>query len=128
MSETLKTLPMGTEVSVLKTEDRWHYIRTPSGEEGWMYRGRLSDSPPETQAADEGTDLFAGLTGSGIQADEADTARSIRGLSKETETYAKRQNTPEKYQEALDQVLAMRITEKQLQAFLKAGQIGEYAK
>lgn len=127
-SDTLKTLPVGMEVSVLKTRDRWHYIRTPSGQEGWMYRGRLSDAPPEIEAGDQEEDLFAGLGGSGIQADEAGTARSIRGLSKETETYADNQNTPEKYRKALDRVLAMRITEKQLEAFLRTGHIGEYAK
>jgi hypothetical protein len=126
-SDTLKTLPLGTQVSVLKSSDRWYYIRTASGEEGWMYRGRLSDTAPEKETSDQGENLFAALGGSGIQAEEADTSRSIRGLSKETETYANSQNTPAKYRKALDQVLAMKITEKDLQEFLKSGRIGEYA-
>lgn len=128
MSETVETLPLGSEVSVLKVKDRWYYVSIPSGKEGWMYRGRLSDTPPQSEATAEGTDLFAGLTGSGIEADEASTARSIRGLSKETEMYADNQNTPAKYREALDQVLAVRISEQQLEEFLKTGHIGEYAK
>lgn len=127
MSDTVKTLPIGMEVSVLKSSDRWHYIRTPGGEEGWIYRGRLSDTPPEMEAEGQGEDLFAGLGGSGIGSDEASTSRSIRGLSKETETYADHQNTPAKYRQALDRVLTMTISEKELQEFLKAGRIGEYA-
>ncbi len=127
MSDTLKTLPLGMEVSVLKSRDRWHYIRTPAGEEGWIYRGRLSDTPPEMDAGDQGEDLFAGLGGSGIGSDEATTSRSIRGLSKETETYADNKTTPERYRQALDQVLTMTISDKELQEFLKAGRIGEYA-
>ncbi|MEJ2587721.1 MAG: SH3 domain-containing protein [Deltaproteobacteria bacterium] len=126
-SDTVKILPVGTKVSVLKSSDRWYFIRTSSGEEGWMYRGRLSDTPPEMEKSTQGDNLFSALGGSGIQAEEADTSRSIRGLSKETETYANSQNTPAKYREALDQVLAMQISEKDLQEFLKSGRIGEYA-
>ncbi len=125
-SETIATLPIGTEVTVLDSEKRWRYIRTPSDQEGWIYRGKLSDSPPEKET--EGTeDLFGSLTGSGISADEADTGRSIRGLSTETEEYAKKTGTPVSYQKALDRVLAMRISEKELVVFLKKGKIGEYA-
>ena len=125
-SKTIATLPIGTEVSVLDSEKRWRYIRTPSQQEGWIYRGRLSDSPPEKET--EGAeDLFGSLTGSGISADEADTGRSIRGLSTEAEEYAKKTGTPVSYQKALDRVLAMRISEKELVVFLKKGKIGEYA-
>jgi len=125
-SKTIATLPIGTEVTVLDSEKRWRYIRTPSQQEGWIYRGRLSDSPPEKET--EGTeDLFGSLTGSGISADEADTGRSIRGLSKEANEYAKKTGTPVSYQKALDRVLAMRISEKELVVFLKKGKIGEYA-
>jgi hypothetical protein len=93
-----------------------------------MYRGRLSDTPPQEEVqAGEGTQLFAALTGSQIQADEADTARSIRGLSKESDEYAKNKGTPAKYKEALDRILAINVTEDELFAFLKAGKIGEYA-
>lgn len=125
-SETIATLPIGTEVLILDSEKRWRYIRTPSNQKGWIYRGRLSDSPPEREA--EGTEnLFSSLTGSGISADEADTGRSIRGLSTETEEYARKTGTPVSYQRALDRVLAMRISEKELVVFLKNGKIGEYA-
>ena len=125
-SETIATLPIGAEVTVLNSEKRWRYIRTPSEQEGWIYRGRLSDSPPEKET--EGSeDLFSSLTGSGISADEADTGRSIRGLSTEAEEYAKKTGTPVSYQKALDRVLAMRVSEKELVAFLKKGKIGEYA-
>jgi len=125
-SDTIATLPIGTEVSVLNSEKRWRYIRTPSEQEGWIYRGRLSDSPPEKEAG-ETENLFGSLAGSGISADESDTGRSIRGLSTETEEYAKKTGTPVSYQKALDRVLAMRVSEKELVVFLKKGKIGEYA-
>jgi len=67
------------------------------------------------------------MQSSSISADEAQTSRSIRGLSKETEQYAQQRGTPEVYKKALDQVLAIRITDKEVAVFLKEGKIGEYA-
>ncbi|HIJ20402.1 MAG TPA: SH3 domain-containing protein, partial [Deltaproteobacteria bacterium] len=64
---------------------------------------------------------------SNIKADEASTGRSIRGLSEETEEYAKNKKTPQATKQALDQVLALQVSEKELQDFLKKGKIGEYA-
>ena len=125
-SATLSTVPVGAKVSVLESENRWYRIRTASGEEGWMYRGKLTDAPPskETEASDN---LFSSMQSSSISADEAQTSRSIRGLSKETEQYAQKRKTPEVYKKALDQVLAIRITDKEVDVFLKEGKIGEYA-
>lgn len=125
-SATISTLAVGIKISVLETEKRWYRIRAASGEEGWMYRGKLSDTPPskETESSDN---LFSSMQSSSISADEAQTSRSIRGLSKETEQYAKQRGTPEAYKKALDQVLAIRITDKEVDVFLKSGKIGEYA-
>ena len=126
-SETITTLPIGAEVTLLVTEERWYKILSPTGEEGWMYRGWLSDSPPAKETQEESEDLFALLPGSRIEANEADTARSIRGLSSETEVYAKNRGTPAAYKRALDRVLAMDIGERELEEFLREGGIGEYA-
>jgi len=126
-SETVSDLPMGMQLTVLETESRWYKVRTPSGKEGWIYRGKVSDRPPQKETRDTG-DLFAGLqSGSSIGADEARTSRSIRGLSRETEQYAKQRGTPEAYQKALDEVLSKQVTSREVEVFLRDGKIGEYA-
>ena len=126
-SETITTVPIGVQVNVLNSEKRWHQIQIPSGQQGWMYRGRLSDTPPEKAPEGGSGNLFGALTASNIKADEASTGRSIRGLSEETEEYAKNKKTPQATKQALDQVLALQISEKEIQDFLKKGKIGEYA-
>lgn len=125
-SKTLSTLAVGTKVSVLETEKKWYRLHSASGEKGWMYRGKLSDAPPskETESSDN---LFSSMQSSSISADEAQTSRSIRGLSKETEQYAKQRKTPKVYKKALDQVLAIHVTDKEVDIFLMRGKIGEYA-
>lgn len=126
-SETIDTLSMGDEVTVLAFEGKWYNVLDPSGIEGWIYRGKLSDSPPDEEVQKESENLFAFFPGSKIEADEANSARSIRGLSSETEQYANNRQTPAAYQMALDNVLAMSITESELEEFLKSGKIGEYS-
>ena len=126
-SETLETLPMGAEVTVITQEDRWYEIQASSGKQGWIYRGKLSDSPPAEETQKESEGLFAFMPGSNIEVDQATTDRSIRGLSNETEQYAQNRQTPETYKKALDNVLAMNISERELEEFLKSGKIGEYS-
>lgn len=125
-STTLSTIPVGAKVSVLESEKRWYLVRTSSGQKGWIYRGKLSDAPPAKEIEESGN-LFGVMQTSSISADEAQTSRSIRGLSKETEQYARKRKTPKAYKNALDQLLAIRITDKEVDVFLKAGKIGEYA-
>ncbi len=60
-SETIATVPIGVEVKVLSTESRWHKIQLPSGEQGWMYRGRLSDTAPEKPSEEGSGNLFGAL-------------------------------------------------------------------
>jgi len=126
-SETVESISLGEEVSVIERNGRWYRIKIPSGKEGWMYRGKLSDSEPSVEVKKESDDLFAYMPGSSIEAGKADTARSIRGLSDETEQYAKKRKAPEKLKKALDSVLAYNVSEKDLEDFLQKGKIGEYA-
>lgn len=125
-STTLATVSVGAKVSVLESKKRWYKVRTASGKKGWMYRGKLSDTRPAKETEDS-DNLFSSMRASSISADEAQTSRSIRGLSSETEQYARKRKTPAAYKEALDQVLAIRITDKEVDVFLRAGKVGEYA-
>ena len=125
-STTLSTVPAGSKVTVLESKKRWYRVQVSSGKKGWMYRGKLSDTPPEKET-EESDNLFSSLQSSSISADEAQTSRSIRGLSRETEQYARKRGTPEVYKKALDRVLAVRITDREVDVFLREGKIGEHA-
>ncbi len=78
-SETIIELAPGLELEVLSTSGRWHEISTSSGEQGWIYRGAVSDHPPGDDELMGGEDdLFDDPGESQIQADISDTSRSIR--------------------------------------------------
>jgi uncharacterized protein YgiM (DUF1202 family) len=126
-AEDLGALPIGTELMVLEAGGRWVRVKLADGREGWVYAGRIADTPPSAEVTGE-AGLFGGvLQGSQIQSAKSDSARSIRGLSPETAQYARQRGTPEIYRRELDRVLARKVSARELKAFLREGRIGEYA-
>ena len=127
-SENVSDVLVGTEVSVVESGGRWLKVRTTAGKEGWVYAGRVSDTPPAGEVAGGDGGLFgATLQKSQINTAKADSARSIRGLSPGAAQYAKDRGTPELFKKSLDIVLARKVSAKELKAFLIEGKIGEYA-
>lgn len=127
-SDTVVDVLVGTEVTVIESGGRWLKVKTAAGKEGWVYAGRVSDTPPAGEVAGGDGGIFgASMQKSQIQTAKADSARSIRGLSPDAAKYAKDKGTPEATKKALDAVLARKVSPKELKAFLKEGKIGEYA-
>jgi hypothetical protein len=126
-SATIATLPFGKELNVISLEKRWYRVFTSSGETGWIYRGKVSNTEPEKDEDDGEESFFDDLPGTSIQADASDSSRSIRGLSPEASEYAKSTKTPEKYKRALDNAMAITTEKREVELFLKKGKIGEYA-
>jgi hypothetical protein len=126
-SETVADVLVGTEVTLVESGGRWLKVRTVAGKEGWVYAGRVSDSPPAGEVTGDGGLFGESMQKSQINTAKADSARSIRGLSPETAQYAKDRGTPEMYKKALDAILVRKVSPKELKAFLKEGNIGEYA-
>ena len=127
-SENVADVLVGTEVTVVESGGRWLKVRTAAGKEGWVYAGRVSETPPASEVAGGDGGIFGdSMKSSQIKTAKADSARSIRGLSPGAAQYAKDRGTPEIYKKSLDAVLSRKVSPKELKAFLKEGKIGEYA-
>ena len=126
-STDIVSLEVGAQVLVLVNAGRWLKVQTSDKKSGWVFAGRLSSTPPVAEvAASEG--LFAASAQkSQIEIAQADSARSVRGLSPETESYAKERGTPLEYRKALDQILARQVSKEEVVAFMRAGKLGEFA-
>lgn len=125
-SETITRLTAGTALNVLSVKKRWYHVSTDSDEKGWIFRGKISKSPPE-QSPDEEDDLLGELSDSNIMLAAADTSRSIRGKSRKSKTPELENKTEEKYLQALDTVLSFYTSDDEIEQFLEQGRIGEYA-
>ncbi|MCP4693804.1 MAG: SH3 domain-containing protein [Desulfobacterales bacterium] len=130
-SDTITELPVGTALAVIEYKKRWYQVAAPDDLVGWIYRGKISKEPleaDESSGEDDGSaELLGAITGSDIESDGTDTARSVRGLSPEAEEYAKKAGTPRECRSALDQVLAYKTTDDEIRRLLKNAKIGEYA-
>ncbi len=126
-SENVADVVVGTEVTVVESGGRWVKVRTAAGKEGWLYAGRVSETPPAAEVSGDGGLFGESMQKSQINTAKADSARSIRGLSPETTQYAKDRGTPELVKKSLDAVLVRKVSPRELKAFLQEGKIGEYA-
>jgi len=130
-SATIVELNRGAELTLVTKSGRWYQVTTESNTTGWIYRGKVSEDEPEIEETDEDEGslggLLGGLSGSDINADAADSSRSIRGLSPEAKEYAQSTGTPQQSQDALDSVISRKVKEQEIDQFLKQGKIGEYA-
>lgn len=130
-SPTVAELKRGSALTLLSAEGRWYQVTTENNQSGWIYRGKVSEEEPEIEDLedDEGGlgGLLGGLSGSDINADAADSSRSIRGLSPEAKEYAHATGTPQQSQDALDSVISRTVSDSEIDQFLKAGKVGEYA-
>lgn len=123
----LADLPVGAELTLIGGEGRWLKVQTADGREGWVYAGRVSDTAPVAEVGGGDGLLGGSMQKSQIDTAKADSARSIRGLSPETAQYARQRGTPESLKKELDRILARKVSDKEVKAFLKEGKIGEYA-
>lgn len=130
-STTITELERGAALTLETTEGRWYRVTTENNQTGWIYRGKVSEDKPEIEDIDGGGEglggLLGGLSGSDINADAADSSRSIRGLSPEAKEYAESTGTPQQSQDALDYVISLTITDQEIDLFLKQGKVGQYA-
>ncbi len=153
-SETVEKLDSGTELSVVSKDKKWFEVKVvSSGASGWIYKGKVSDEKPEDDDMDEDEDLMDDeLLVSSVDAFSADTSRSIRGRKVQKKgsdakpvkkkeikknpfkricppavKYARKKRIPKKTLVELDKILSQKVSDDEIELFLKKGKIGEYA-
>lgn len=114
----LAELPRGVPVRLIKGAGAWLLVEEPGGMKAWAYQGHLSASQPEAEAEAGGADLFAPLPESIVLAEAADTSRSSRSVRPANGRDA----------EPLWAALETPLTRQDLEAFLREGGIGEFAR
>lgn len=109
-------------VEVLTRTGR-HYNVNVGGKTGWVYHSKLTPDRPEDVAAA----LRQGPGAGTIKLDEIETSGAMRGLSPMAEKYAAGGEIPEWAVEAVEAMQGRGIAAGELDAFARAGGLGEYA-
>lgn len=125
LSQTVATVTFGDSLELVRREGDWLEVRTSSGLKGWIFANKITTTKP----ADHG-DRPAG-PGKGVRQTEASRATAsvgARGLDTVSQDYAKRTGISQRHREAVDRLTNYRVTEQEVEEFLRTGRLGEYAK
>jgi len=124
LDPVVTSLKLGETLEVVKRDGRWVQVKTDKGVTGWIYDNRVSSSKPAG-----GDNELAALGRSFRQTDASEVTASAgaRGLDKASEGYANRSGITQQQRMAVDWMTAYKISDEEIQAFLKSGRLGEYA-
>ena len=115
----------GEALEVRKTEGKWMEVETGSGITGWIFSNKTTTVKP-SGSEDELSRL--GRSFRGKEASDATASAGARGLDKVSEEYAKRSGISKRDRDTVDRMTAYKITDQEVEDFLKKGELGEYAK
>lgn len=124
LNPVVATLKLGDPVEVVKRENRWLQVRTAKGITGWIYATYVSALKP---AGGDNELAALGRSVRGTDASAVTASAGARGLDKASEGYADRSGITPQHRAAVDRMTAYKISDEDVQEFLKSGRLGEYA-
>ena len=126
LDSVVADLKFGEPLEVLGKEGNWLAVQTARGAKGWIFAGKTTPTKP----ASSEDDVLAKLGKSFRRTEAGDVTASAgaRGLDKVSEGYANRVGITQQHRNAIDRMAGYRITDQEVEDFLKNGGLGEYAK
>lgn len=126
LDSVVADLKFGEPLEVLNKEGNWLHVQTARGAKGWLFAGKTTPTKP----AGSEDDVLAKLGKSFRRTEAGDVTASAgaRGLDKVSEGYANRVGITQQHRDTIDHMAAYRISDQDVEDFLKEGGLGEYAK
>ena len=124
LDKVTANLRYGDELEVLRRDGTWIEGKTGAGDRGWIFANKVSSTKPSGGDSD-----LAALGKSFRRKEASDVTASAgsRGLDKVSEGYAKQAGITKDVQDSVDRMAAYRITDQEVEDFLRKGRLGEYA-
>lgn len=125
-SKVVASLSAGAPVEVIVKGKQFYKVGLSNGKQGWIFKFKLSQEAPAKGSGGSG---FGEVLGGRqvMAARESSSGSSIRGLSPASQTYAKNKGLSPVAVQAVSDMENYRLPPKDLDAFMKEGQLGEYA-
>ncbi len=126
LDSVVADLKFGDALEVLRKDGAWLEVQTSGGTKGWVFAGKTTATKP----AGSGDDDLARLGKSFRRTEASDVTATAgaRGLDKASEGYANRAGITQRDRDAVDRMAAYRMSDQEVEDFLKEGRLGEYAK
>ena len=124
LDPVLASLKLGETLEVVKRDDHWLQVKTEKGVTGWIFHNNVSASKP---AGGDNELATLGQSFRRTDASAVTASAGARGLDKASDVYANRSGITQQQRMAVDRMTAYKISDEEIQAFLKSGRLGEYA-
>ncbi len=125
LSPVVATVQFREALEKLRQEDDWYQVRTTAGVTGWIFANKTSPSRP---SGGDGTLAKLGQSMRQGEATPVTASTGARGLDKVSDEYARRAGIPQRYRAAVDRMTAYTLSDREVEAFLQEGRLGEYAR
>lgn len=125
LDRVVADLKFGEPLDVLRKDGTWLEVQTETGTKGWIFVSKTTPNQP-AESSDDLAKL--GKSFRRTEASETTASAGARGLDKASEDYAKRAGITQQHRDAVDRMTAYRMTDQEVEDFLKQGGLGEYAK
>jgi len=116
----------GDALEMLRKDGNWLEVQTSAGTKGWIFAGKTTITKPVGSGDSDLARLGQSVRRS--EAGEVTATAGARGLDKASEGYANRAGITQRDRDAVDHMTAYRMSDQEIEAFLKEGGLGEYAK
>lgn len=124
LSRVVASVQYGQALKLVEKGDGWYKVQTRNGAVGWIYHNKVGTSKPterESRLAALGKDFRR------TQSSSLTGTAGVRGLDEFSADYANRARIPAHYRAAVDRMTNYRLSDREVEAFLKSGRLGEYA-
>ena len=126
LDSVVADLKFGDALEVLRKDGAWLEVQTGGGTKGWVFAGKTTATKP---AGGDDDDLARlGKSFRRTEAGDVTATAGARGLDKASEGYANRTGITQRDRDAVDRMTAYRMSDQEVEDFLKEGRLGEYAK
>ena len=124
LSQKVASVQFGQALELIEKRDNWYHVQTHNGAVGWIYHNKVGASKPsgqESRLAALGKDFRR------TQSSSITGTAGVRGLDEYSAGYANRTGIAARHRAAVDHMTNYRLSDREVEVFLKSGRLGEYA-
>lgn len=124
LSQEVASVPFGQALELIEKRDNWYKVREQNGAVGWIYHNKIGSTKPSGQ---ESSLAALGKDFRRTQSSSVTGTAGVRGLDEYSAGYAKRSGIARRHRAAVDRMTNYRLSDREVEVFLKSGRLGEYA-
>lgn len=124
LSKVVTSVRFGQALELIEKNGNWFKVNDGKGRSGWIYHNKVSLSKPsgrENRLASLGKDFRQ------TQSSSVSGTAGVRGLGEFSNHYAQHSRIAVRHRRAVDRMTNYRLSDGEVEAFLKSGRLGEYA-